>query len=442
MPIGFNDAVHWPTLDPLFRRRDVGAVDAYLAELKRNGVNCIRLMLEYAQGRHRFLERPPGRFVPSMVALWDDLFALCLRHEIRLLLTPFDTFWHWLRFKHHPYNSANGGMLDHASRFILCETTRRAIKGRLEFAVRRWGASGAVFAWDLWNEIHPAQAMGSAVPLNDFVTDLGSFVRNLELSLYGRSHLQTVSLFSPELASGCGPALTDLVFRRRDLDFATIHVYEEGTIDDPADTVTPALAAARIVREALAEIRDGRPFLDSEHGPIHRFKDKHETLPEAFDDEYFRHFQWAHLAAGGAGGGMRWPNRSPHMLTAGMWRAQASLHAFLELLDWGAFRRVNLNDEVGVSDVRIGVAACGDAAQALVWLVRRDSLRADGTLDPEQPPLPVAVSLPGLAPGRYELVTWNTAKGGVLERRLIVNPGEFHFTVPVGTDIAVAIARR
>ena len=109
---------------------------------------------------------------------------------------------------------------------------------------------------------------------------------------------------------------------------------------------------------------------------------------------------------------MRWPNRSPHMLTAGMWRAHASLHAFLELLDWGAFRRVNLNDEVGVSDVRIGVAACGDAAQALVWLVRRDSLRADGTLDPEQPPLPVAVSLPGLAPGRYELVTWNTAKGG------------------------------
>ncbi|TIT96391.1 MAG: hypothetical protein E5W39_19160, partial [Mesorhizobium sp.] len=84
--------------------------------------------------------------------------------------------------------------------------------------------------------------------------------------------------------------------------------YEEGTIDDPSDTVAPALGMARIVGEALGEIRDGRPFLDSEHGPIHSFKDKKITLPEPFDDEYFRHLQWAHLAAGGAGGGMRWPN--------------------------------------------------------------------------------------------------------------------------------------
>ncbi|TIL77742.1 MAG: hypothetical protein E5Y81_12695, partial [Mesorhizobium sp.] len=43
------------------------------------------------------------------------------------------------------------------------------------------------------------------------------------------------------------------------------------------------------------------------------------TSPE-LPTEYFRHLQWAHLAAGGAGGGMRWPNRSPHVLTPGMRR--------------------------------------------------------------------------------------------------------------------------
>lgn len=30
-----------------------------------------------------------------------------------------------------------------------------------------------------------------------------------------------------------------------------------------------------------------------------------------FDDEYFRHIQWAHLASGGAGGGMLDPEAAP-----------------------------------------------------------------------------------------------------------------------------------
>ena len=81
--------------------------------------------------------------------------------------------------------------------------------------------------------------------------------------------------------------------------------------------MAPAISAGRLVREALAEITDDRPFLDSEHGPIHTFKDHGITLPEAFDDEYFRHIQWAHLASGGAGGGMRWPNRAPASADAG-----------------------------------------------------------------------------------------------------------------------------
>src|SRR5690606_31319113 len=122
---------------------------------------------------------------------------------------------------------------------------------------------------------------------------------------------------------------------------------EEGTIDFPRDTVAPALAMGRIVRDALGEIRDNRPFMDSEHGPIHSFKDHHITLPEAFDDEYFRRMQWAHLASGGAGGGMRWPYRHPHSMTPGMRQAQQEMAAFLPLIDWRCFRRINLNSQVG-----------------------------------------------------------------------------------------------
>src|SRR4051812_33759965 len=91
-PVGQNDAITWPELSPLFRRRNLAAVEAHLRSLVEHGVTCLRLMLEYAQVRHRYIERPVGTFVPSMVQLWDDLFALCERVGLRILLTPFDTF--------------------------------------------------------------------------------------------------------------------------------------------------------------------------------------------------------------------------------------------------------------------------------------------------------------------------------------------------------------
>src|SRR5207237_1345122 len=159
----------------------------------------------------------------------------------------------------------------------------------------------------------------------------------------GRSHPQTVSLFGPELTLKPHMDMATPIFRHPDLDFASLHIYASGTIDNPRNTIDAAVAMGAIVRRSLEEITDGRPFLDSEHGPIHTFKDRKKTLPEPFDDEYFAHMQWAHLASGGAGGGMRWPNRRPHTLTPGMRRAQAALSRFLPLIDWTHFRRRNLN---------------------------------------------------------------------------------------------------
>ena len=102
-------------------------MEARLAGLADHGVTCIRLMLECAHSRHRYLERPAGRFNPAMVQLWDDLFALCERTGLRLLLTPFDTFWTWRRWAGHPYNAAHGGPLAHPSRFLLEPRVRAAV---------------------------------------------------------------------------------------------------------------------------------------------------------------------------------------------------------------------------------------------------------------------------------------------------------------------------
>lgn len=433
-PIGQNDSIAWCELSGCFRRKEMQPVERYFRMLVEHGVTCLRLMLEYAQGDNRYLEQPPGRFKPHMVALWDDLFGLAERHGLRFLLTPFDTFWMDRRWKRHPYNKANGGPCDAHYRLLVCPETRAAIKARLEFATRRWGGSGALFAWDIWNEIHPARA-------GDFIEDISTHLRRVEKRVHGRAHLQTVSIFGPHVNGD--PGVREAIFRHPCLDFASIHLYEAGTIDAPRNTLDPAVSAGRLVREALTEIRDKRPFMDSEHGPIHTFKDRRKTLPEPFDDEYFRHIQWAQFASGAAGGGMRWPNRRPHCLTPGMRAAQRALSRFLPLIDWRTFRRANWNHETALPDAPFAAFACGDGEQAVAWVVRSDVTRAAGTLRRDGVPLRPALSLPDMDRGRYRIVAFDTLAGrSVLEfdrdhagGALIID------SPPIAADMAFAVRR-
>ena len=437
-PIGQNDAITWPELAPLFRRRDLGAVEAHLAALAASGVTCLRLMLEYCQTEHRYLERPVGRFVPAMVRLWDDLFALCERTGLRILLTPFDTFFTWLRWRRHPYNQRHGGPCATRTQLVSCAATRRTVKARLRFATERWGGSGALFAWDLWNELHPAHGGNDPTALRDFVDDVAADLRAHELRVHGRAHPQTVSVFGPELART--PWLREIIFRHPALDFASSHFYEHGTIDAPRNTLDAALSVGRLVAESLGEIRDARPFLDSEHGPIHTFKNRRRTLPAPFDDEYFRHIQWAHLAAGGAGGGMRWPNRHPHQLTPGMRAAQRALAGFLPLIDWPRFRRRSVHAGTRLADAPAAAFAVADERQAVAYLLRTDVAVRGAPMRQGATPVAVRLPLPALVAGRYRVTEWDTRAGAPRRASEVDHPGgTLTLRVEVATDLAVAV---
>ncbi len=440
-PIGQNDAITWPELKGVFRRKDLTAAERYLDTLAAHGVTVLRLMMEYAQVGSRYFERPAGHFQPAMVRLWDDLFRMCEDRGLRILLTPYDTFRMWRRWGKHPYSANNGGPCRARAGMLLCAETRKLIKVRLAFACERWGGSGALFAWDLWNEIHPAYAQNSAECFTDFISDVSDHIRSLEIRLYGRAHPQTVSMFGPHLL--LDPRIPDSIFRHPLLDFASTHFYEEGTIDCPRNSVDAALAVARLMRDSLRETPPGRPFFDSESGPIHTFKDHHRTLPEAFDDEYFRHMQWAHFAAGGAGGGMRWPNRTPHSLTPGMRLAQRGLAAFLPLIHWRQFRRRNLNDEISVSDPSVRACGSGDDAQAIVWMVRTDTIGKSGTLQRDGDPQWVRIAIPGLAFGPYKVTAWDTETGSQIAEQYYRQDGEV-LTIeppPFRADLALAVTR-
>jgi hypothetical protein len=441
-PIGHNDSITWPALREVYRRRDLGAVENYVAMLARRGVTVVRLMLEYAEADNRYLEKPAGRFNPRMVQVWDDVFSLCEKHGLRILATPFDTFWMWIRWNRHPYNRRNGGPCADRSELLLCPATREFMKARLAFASERWGASGALFAWDLYNEIHPSHGGGSAACFSGFIEDLGTFLRAFEMRRYGRSHPQTVSVFGPHMV--LDDRIRESVFRHPHLDFASTHFYEEGTIDFPRNTVDAAVATGRLTREALAEVPASRPFFDSEHGPIHTYKDYRVTLAEPFDDEYFRHIEWAHFASGGAGGGMRWPNRKPHVLTRGMHLAQQNLARFLPLIDWRRFRRRNLNCEVSVDGGAFASFACGDAEQAIVWLLRRDTIGRDGRLDRRAAPASSRIRVPGMQPGCYRVTAWDTAIGAARTECRIAHGGGDWLSLDspgIVRDAAFAIVR-
>lgn len=399
MPVGHNEAVTWPRLAGLHRRRDVAAVEAHFAELAGYGVNCLRLMLDYSQVPHRALEHRVGTFSRAMVRLWDDLIALGERHGIRFLLTPFDTFFMVKRWKHHPYSRHRGGPAARVEEMFTCPEARAAVVNRLLFATRRWGHSPAVFAWDLWNEIDGYYADGDLAATHAFVAEMSAALREEELRLHGRAHLQTVSAFHPNLVAT--PALGEIIFRHPAIDFASIHLYENGSLDAPRSSLEPAEATVRLMSEAIARTPPGRPVLDTEHGPVHTFVDRRMTLPDSFDTACFRRTQWAHVATGGAGGGMRWPYRHPHHLLPEMHEAQAILAEFLPLIDWQRFRRAPLGGRLAVHDFAGLACGCGDDAQAVIALMASER---DGGV-------PRQLDLAGLVPGCYDVTQVNTVTG-------------------------------
>jgi mannan endo-1,4-beta-mannosidase len=138
---------------------------------------------------------------------------------------------------------------------------------------------------------------------------------------------------------------------------------------------------------------------------------------------------------------MRWPNREPHTLTPGMRRAQAALAGFLPLVDWPRFRRRPLDAELAGAE-NVHLFACGDGRQAVVYLLRGDTIGPDGRLA-EAAPLRASVTLPRMEPGRYRATAWDTRSGRSAGSAELGHPGGTLRVgrVRVATDLVLALRR-
>ncbi|MBW3625643.1 MAG: hypothetical protein KY468_19800 [Armatimonadetes bacterium] len=392
-------------------------------------------MLEYAHGESRYFEKPYGTFNPRMVRYWDDLFLLCLRHGIRILLTPFDTYWMLRRWRHHPYNAKHGGPARTSKDFFTHEMVIEAMIRRFRFIIERWGEDGTLAAWDLFNEIRPCWG-GTPQQQGAVLSRISEAVREIERERWGFTRPQTVSMVGPNPS----PEYEAILYRHPALDFSSPHFYGTRAMDLPRDTAAPARAMGRWMRHAWSRMDSPRPLLNSEHGPVLACR-RRNRLPETLDDEYERHLMWVHLASGGAGSGMRWPYRQPHLLTPGMRRSLRSMAGFMTLVDWRRFSPEDAMPEVKVGATGIEVFACRDRTQAVIWLMRRAPPKHTGPLPVSEPICPLVITLSGMEPGKYVARLWRTKEGGCMGS--LPAPwtgGKLRITVPrFENDIALAL---
>lgn len=352
VPIGYNHNPDWTEFawaNPLNPEGyDPKRADARFAKLQANGVNVVRMMAETPPSGN--LEDAVGTFSPEHMTWLDNLVTSARRHNVRIMLTPYDTFWMNLRVDASPYWAVNGGPMDPArkSEWYTAPRLREAHKRRNHWLIDRYGNLDTIFAWepmneaDLWWDPNPEQLTAWA---DDVVADAKAYQR----SKWGVDRLFTVSSANPFPEQ----RFAEFFFRSPDLDVANAHLYiglNRKSPKDASDVIEPEMAG---VRHALARITDARPFIDTENGPIDGWIES-----EKLDDLVFHDQSWSHLASGGAGSGFRWPYRNPHHLTDGMLAHLGRMRKFADAVDWTKFTgKVTLLDTKNYA--QLGVAATG-----------------------------------------------------------------------------------
>jgi len=360
IPLGYNHNPDWDRLwqcAPGRRGYKPQITERYFSHLRDCGVNLLRMMIECPAGSH-YLENPIGTFRPGHVAWIDNIMTHARKYGVRLMFTPWDTYWMNHRWDSNPYNIKLGGPVDRKSDFITKRAAIEVEQRRWKFIIDRWGNTGTIFAWELLNE---SDYWWGASPeqVSAWATEMGRFVRDYEQRKWGRTHLITISTGRPMPEGAWG----DLAYRLLGLDLASTHLYI-GAANAPEEPIKPALAIQRGVSYALANIRDQRPYLNGEDGPINRW-----IADPRLDNEVFHNMSWAHLASGGAGSGLRWPYRNPHHLSEGMLRTLSLMSGFVKAVPWAKLCQPMAKFSVKAPEDWI---ACHTATKqaAIVWLTR------------------------------------------------------------------------
>ncbi|MGB8955132.1 MAG: hypothetical protein WCC10_07150 [Tumebacillaceae bacterium] len=433
--IGANEGMTWPDLDGAYANANPERTEAYFRMLHDHGVNTIRIMAEYSQDGYHNLEKPIGSYVPETVDYWDRIFKLADQYDLYVLLTPWDTFWMNQNWEVNPYNAANGGPAKSKHDFLTSPAVRDAQKQRLKFMIDRWGNSDHLLAWEIMNE---ADMWWEASPdeIKAWIDEMSLFVKTYEQQKWGKNHMIT---FSTAKAVPDG-TLGDAVFNHPDIDFSNTHLYAEPAVNAPVNAIDAAVSFDQDIAGAQTMMQTPKPFTDTESGPITEWITDHDL-----DHEYFHNMSWAHLMAGGAGFGMRWPYLEPHTLTETMRDHQLAMSKFARTIDWTHFPSRNIDKDAAIDQAGVKIFGSGDGRQAILWLLQDTSAHRfqDLTADKIKRYEEAILTLNGMSevPAAFEVRFWDTYAGSLISTVKVPNDkGTLKVELPAFTkDLALHI---
>lgn len=191
---------------------------------------------------------PPGGIDPTVAARWDALLAAAEEHGVyvQLVLQHHGQFSTTVNpnWADHPWNAARpGGFLKSPSDFFTDPTARLLTALKYRYIVARWGWSPALFAWELFNEVHWVDALKidrNEAAVARWHDDMAKFIRSVDVYAHPIT-TSTEDLRSPIYAS---------------MDFLQPHLYSAQLI-----------SAARTLAPRLAD--DTRPVFYGEFGDDH-----------------------------------------------------------------------------------------------------------------------------------------------------------------------------
>ncbi len=196
VPTGAN--VAWPNGDcvPFYR-------DAF-AKFSKANLNWMRVwMVHWGSLNLDWLPEwmgqspPPGGVDPRIAANWDQLLEAAEENGVYVQMV----FQHHGQFttgansnwKDNPWNAANkGGILKTPTEFFTQPAARLITMLKYRYIVARWSWSPAIFAWELFNEVHWVDAIDkekNAAVVAEWHGDMAELLRSVDLY----RHLVTTS---------------------------------------------------------------------------------------------------------------------------------------------------------------------------------------------------------------------------------------------------------
>ena len=183
----------------------------YLEKIKAYGGNTCRIWL-CPWGLNLERQSDPGAYDLQAARRLDDLLTQAEATGVRIILCftfhgATSDFW-----PQSPYNAANGGPCARPEEFFTDRNARRQFKRLLAYAAARWGASPALLAWELINEMDLAK-FDRAEDLAVWTQEMAGYLKTVDV----HGHLVTTSAARTDF-------LPDLWQDSR-VDFVSIHAY-------------------------------------------------------------------------------------------------------------------------------------------------------------------------------------------------------------------------